>query len=70
MKFYRCYTQKIVETTNELLLKAGPSGHILNVGHGVIQGTPESSVRVFCDTAKQSGALFAQSGSNRPLVGV
>ena len=27
----------MVETTNELLLKAGPSGHILSVGYGVIR---------------------------------
>jgi len=28
--------------------------HILGVGHGVIQGTPEESVGIFCDAARQS----------------
>ncbi len=54
--------QLIVQKTNEVLLKAGPSGHILNVGHGVIQGTPENAVGVFCETARRSGELFAKQG--------
>ncbi len=54
--------QAIVEQTNQLLLAAGPSGHILNVGHGVVQGTPEAAVGVFCEAARQSGALFAKHG--------
>jgi hypothetical protein len=29
--------QRIVEETHKILLAAGPKGHILNVGHGVIQ---------------------------------
>jgi hypothetical protein len=57
-QLYFCL-QKIVEVTNQVLLAAGPRGHILNVGHGVIQGTPESAVGVFCETARQSGNLFA-----------
>ena len=40
------------------LLQAGPKGHILNVGHGVVQGTPEENVGLFCDLARQSGSLF------------
>jgi uroporphyrinogen-III decarboxylase len=51
--------QRIVEETNRVLLAAGPRGHILNVGHGVVQGTPESAVGVFCEAARRSGALFA-----------
>ncbi|KAF5841847.1 hypothetical protein DUNSADRAFT_10910, partial [Dunaliella salina] len=62
--------EKIVEATNQLLLAAGPHGHILNVGHGVIQGTPEAAVGVFCEAARRSGSLFAKSGSDQPLVGV
>jgi len=54
--------QSIIDATNKVLLEAGPSGHILNVGHGVCQGTPEQSVGVFCETARQSGALFAKHG--------
>ena len=34
--------------------EAGPGRHILNVGHGVIQGTPEASVGLFCDLARES----------------
>ena len=33
--------------------KAGPTGHILNLGHGVLVGTPEENVKVFFDTAKK-----------------
>ncbi|MBL1210804.1 uroporphyrinogen decarboxylase [Geminocystis sp. GBBB08] len=41
--------QRIHDTVN----KAGNNGHILNLGHGVLVGTPEESVRVFFETAKQ-----------------
>ena len=30
----------------------------MNVGHGVVQGTPEENVGLFCDLARQSGSLF------------
>jgi uroporphyrinogen decarboxylase len=33
--------------------KAGKGGHILNLGHGVLVGTPEENVRFFFETAKQ-----------------
>ena len=38
----------------EFVAEAGPGRHILNVGHGVIQGTPEASVGLFCDLARES----------------
>ena len=44
------------------LSKAGSSRHILNVGDGVMQGTPEASVGLFCDLARQSAG-------SRELVG-
>ncbi|KAK1864361.1 hypothetical protein I4F81_006909 [Pyropia yezoensis] len=31
---------------------AAGRGHILNLGHGVMQGTPESAVGVYCDAAR------------------
>mmetsp|Transcript_2402 Transcript_2402/g.6066 ORF Transcript_2402/g.6066 Transcript_2402/m.6066 type:complete len:400 (-) Transcript_2402:341-1540(-) len=65
--------EKIMEETNKVLLAAGPRGHILNVGHGVVQGTPEGNVGVFCEAARQSGALFAKHGlkaGSKQLVGV
>lgn len=36
------------------LTDAGDHHHILNVGHGVIQGTPEDSVKLFCQLARES----------------
>ncbi|MCC0178023.1 uroporphyrinogen decarboxylase [Waterburya agarophytonicola K14] len=33
--------------------KAGKTGHILNLGHGVLVGTPEENVGYFFDTVKQ-----------------
>ena len=41
---------------------AGNGKHILNVGHGVAQGTPEENVGHFCDAARAS--LYA--GGWRP----
>lgn len=34
---------------------AGRRHHILNVGHGVVQGTPEEAVGLFCQLARESG---------------
>lgn len=48
------------------LLEGGPQRHILNVGHGVIEGTPEESVGLFCDLARQSADIHAAAG--RPAV--
>lgn len=31
---------------------AGPKGHILNLGHGVLVGTPEEAVAHFFETAR------------------
>lgn len=53
-------TPEVIEAeVNRVLLEAGPKGHILNVGHGVVQGTPEENVQLFCDLARRSGQLFA-----------
>ncbi|MEC4806994.1 MAG: uroporphyrinogen decarboxylase [Jaaginema sp. PMC 1079.18] len=41
--------------------KAGPKGHILNLGHGVLPGTPEENVACFFETAKQIERLLAAS---------
>lgn len=57
--------ERITEAVNRCLLAAGPRGHILNVGHGVPQGTPEENVAHFCELARQSGELFkARDGPN------
>ncbi|MEO0949554.1 MAG: uroporphyrinogen decarboxylase family protein, partial [Cyanobacteria bacterium J06641_5] len=39
--------------------KAGNSGHILNLGHGVLPGTPEDNVRFFFETAKNLDKIMA-----------
>ncbi|MCU0534058.1 MAG: uroporphyrinogen decarboxylase [Hydrococcus sp. Prado102] len=36
----------------DTIRKAGNIGHILNLGHGVLVGTPEDNVRCFFETAK------------------
>jgi uroporphyrinogen decarboxylase len=41
--------ERIIDTVR----KAGKGGHILNLGHGVLVGTPEENVRCFFETAKQ-----------------
>ncbi len=41
--------ERIIDTVR----KAGQGGHILNLGHGVLVGTPEENVRCFFETAKQ-----------------
>lgn len=37
---------------HDTVKKAGNDGHILNLGHGVLVGTPEDNVRVFFETSK------------------
>ncbi|MEF8821309.1 MAG: uroporphyrinogen decarboxylase [Halovenus sp.] len=41
------------EKTREIIEKAGPDGHILNLGHGVNKDTPVESVEAFVETAKE-----------------
>ena len=43
----------------DTIRKAGDRGHILNLGHGVLVGTPEDNVRFFFETAKQAERLLA-----------
>ncbi len=38
----------------DTIRKAGKGGHIMNLGHGVLVGTPEDNVRFFFETAKQA----------------
>ena len=41
----------------DCLAQAGPRGHILNVGNGIIQGTPPEAVGLVCDLARASGKV-------------
>lgn len=36
---------------------AGPQHHILNVGHGVVQGTPEENVKLLVQLARESSVI-------------
>ena len=45
----------------DTIRKAGNQGHILNLGHGVLVGTPEDNVRYFFETAKQADQLLAHA---------
>ena len=52
----------IREAVTRSLVEAGPRRHILNVGHGVIEGTPEESVGLVCELARQSADILAAHG--------
>mmetsp|Transcript_31653 Transcript_31653/g.69176 ORF Transcript_31653/g.69176 Transcript_31653/m.69176 type:complete len:399 (-) Transcript_31653:250-1446(-) len=45
--------EQIQAAVRETVAQAGRN-HILGVGHGVTQGTPEESVGIFCEAARQS----------------
>ncbi|MBI2567297.1 MAG: uroporphyrinogen decarboxylase [Candidatus Schekmanbacteria bacterium] len=40
--------EKIRAVTDETLRKGGSSGHILNLGHGILPSTPLANARLFC----------------------
>jgi len=45
--------EQITEAVHQNIRDAGGKGkHLLNLGHGVLQGTPEDSVQAFVDAAK------------------
>ena len=43
----------IEEAVKSVVAKAGQKGHILNLGHGVLVGTPEESVAQVFDLSKK-----------------
>jgi len=45
----------------DTMRKAGNQGHIFNLGHGVLQNTPEENVAFFFETVKQSSYLLNNS---------
>ncbi len=49
----------IRDRIHNTIRKAGNKGHILNLGHGVLQNTPEENVAFFFETVKQSAYSFA-----------
>jgi len=54
--------ERIKEAVHDCLHRAQPGPHILNVGHGVVQGTPEEAVRYFVQVAKESGPQHGYFG--------
>ena len=42
----------VENTVRMVCTKAGPTGHVLNLGHGVLVGTPEHAVKHFFDVSK------------------
>jgi len=63
---------KIRAAVRDCVTKAGP-GHVLNLGHGVIQETPEDAVAAFVDEAKKfhySDATGSEEEEAKVLTGV
>lgn len=54
--------EAIRKAVEDNIRDAGGRRHILNVGHGVIQGTPEEAVKLFCHVARESRS----SATSRP----
>ena len=42
----------IEERTHEILKKAGPTGHVMNLGHGIEAATPEENAHFFIQTVR------------------
>ena len=53
--------EAISEAIRDVTAKAGPRGHILNLGHGVLVGTPEENVAHFFDFNRQN--LYAPTAA-------
>jgi uroporphyrinogen decarboxylase len=49
----------IRERILDTIRKAGNRGHILNLGHGILPGTPEENAAYFFETAKQADKLLS-----------
>jgi uroporphyrinogen decarboxylase len=44
--------ERIVAKTKEILEQAGPTGHILNLGHGILPPTPVDNARAFIESGQ------------------
>lgn len=60
----------IKDAVTSCVRNAGGHGHILNLGHGVLQQTPERAVAALVDTAKEArydAVLDIESASCPPV---
>jgi len=65
--------EQIRRSVRNCVSRAGGPGHILNLGHGVIQETPEEAVGIFVDEAKKfkyADIASADAAAAREVVGV
>jgi len=44
--------ETIKERAEEILKKAGPTGHVMNLGHGIEATTSEENAKFFIDTVR------------------
>jgi uroporphyrinogen decarboxylase len=60
-------TEKVRAATVELASALGGRGHILNLGHGILQHTPVENAQLFIETGQQ--VEFAAGLTSSPAVG-
>jgi uroporphyrinogen decarboxylase len=44
--------ERMIRETRSILEKAGPAGHIMNLGHGILPSTPVGSAQAFVETTR------------------
>jgi uroporphyrinogen decarboxylase len=52
--------EKIRAVTQETVAALGGVGHILNLGHGILQHTPVENAKLFIETGQQAGIAEAK----------
>ena len=45
-------TERMLARTAEIMEEAGPTGHIMNLGHGILPPTPVENASAFIEFAK------------------